>query len=91
MSLKMQPGKVYLRDKRNGRVYEYESNLASMSYIEAFTPQEEKKEEVPATPPKPNVPATPPKPATPAKVATKVATKTVTKVAAKKVPARPNT
>ena len=30
------PGKVYLRDRRNGNVYEYEATLAAHSEIESF-------------------------------------------------------
>ncbi len=40
MAIKYQPGKVYLRDRRNGVEYEYEANLAANSNIETFTPNE---------------------------------------------------
>jgi hypothetical protein len=34
MAIVAVPGKVYLRDTRNGNVYEFERNLAEMSFIE---------------------------------------------------------
>lgn len=35
--MKLIPGKVYLRNTRTGRVYEFEKNLASMSNVERVT------------------------------------------------------
>lgn len=32
----MQEGRVYLRDKRNGTVYQYEETLSRMGFIESF-------------------------------------------------------
>ncbi len=32
----LKEGKVYLRDTRNGRIYQYEDTLAQMGYIERF-------------------------------------------------------
>lgn len=45
MSIKYQPGKVYLRDRRNGNEYEYEANLAGNSNMEPFTPVEATKKD----------------------------------------------
>jgi hypothetical protein len=45
MSIKYQPGKVYLRDRRNGNEYEYEANLAANSNMEPFTPVEATKKD----------------------------------------------
>jgi hypothetical protein len=53
------PGKVYLRDTRNGNVYEFERNLAQMSFVEQVVL-------VPAEPePEPEVPVEPEKPVEP--------------------------
>lgn len=38
MAIKYIPGKVYLRDRRNGNEYEYEANLAGNSNMESFVP-----------------------------------------------------
>lgn len=40
MAIKYIAGKVYLRDRRNGRVYEYEHNLAQSKNIDSFTYEE---------------------------------------------------
>lgn len=37
MSVKLIPGKVYIRNTKNGRVYEYEKNLATLPGMERFT------------------------------------------------------
>jgi hypothetical protein len=93
MAMKLVPGKVYLRDTRNGNEYEYESNLASMSFIVPFTHEEPVKEDKPEAT---NVeasqnttstgltqePAKPAAPATPPKAPT-VPNKPVAKVATK--------
>lgn len=34
--IKLERGRIYLRDKRNGRVFQYEEPLSNMSYIERF-------------------------------------------------------
>lgn len=45
----LEDGVVYLRDIRNGKIYQYEASLAQMSFIEVFTagqqPAEEGKED----------------------------------------------
>lgn len=38
MAIEYKPGRIYLRDKRNGNVYEYERNLADKDFIEEFEP-----------------------------------------------------
>ncbi len=77
MSIKFIPGKVYLRDRRNGNVYEYEVSLAANKNIESFVGEEvevPKKKAVAAVPPKPaNKPAVPPKPAAKVEVVAPVA------------------
>lgn len=60
MALKLIPGKVYIRNPKNGRVYEYEKNLATMEGFEQFTAEEAKPKKAP---PKPaTTPTTPPAP-----------------------------
>lgn len=39
--LKLEDGKVYLRDTRNGRVHQYEDTLAQMGYMKRFVAGEE--------------------------------------------------
>lgn len=34
--VKLEEGKMYLRDKRNGRIFQYEESLAELRYIERF-------------------------------------------------------
>lgn len=34
--IKLELGRIYLRDKRNGRVFQYEEPLSNLSYIERF-------------------------------------------------------
>lgn len=34
--IKLEMGRIYLRDKRNGRVFQYEEPLSNLSYIERF-------------------------------------------------------
>lgn len=34
--VKLDLGRIYLRDKRNGRIFQYEDALAELSYIERF-------------------------------------------------------
>jgi hypothetical protein len=41
----LEPGTVYLRDTRNGRIYQYETSLAQMSFIQVFTAGEEPTED----------------------------------------------
>lgn len=65
MAIQYQPGKVYLRDTRNGNVYEYERNLAGMAFVEEFVPmpvnQKDNviKKEVIPPPPAPTMPKVP--------------------------------
>lgn len=47
MALKLAPGKVYLRDRRNGVVYEYERSLAQSKNVDAFTAEAEKPKATP--------------------------------------------
>lgn len=51
------PGKVYLRDTRNGNVYEFERSLSEMSFVERVVL-------VPAEP-EPEIPVEPEKPVEP--------------------------
>jgi hypothetical protein len=39
--IKMEEGRVYLRDKRNGTVYQFEDTLSRMGFIESFVYGEE--------------------------------------------------
>lgn len=69
------PGKVYLRDTRNGNLYEFERSLSEMTFIEQVVlvpaepepeqpkPDPEEGEELSKVDPEPvAAPATPPKP-----------------------------
>lgn len=50
--LELVEGKVYLRDKRNGRVHQYEELLGNMSYMERFVEGEEPKNAGPVNTPR---------------------------------------
>lgn len=56
MAITLIPGKVYIRNPANGRVYEYEKNLASMSGFEQFTAEEPKAKNVAPPPPQDSEP-----------------------------------
>lgn len=90
MAMKLIPGKVYLRDVRNNNVYEYEANLAGMSYIKAFTQEESEAEPAAAAPVESTAPVVEPTPEAPVvpkppvKPQAQPAKKVVTKVVAKK-------